>query len=56
MYPWFGATPGYSTTASIAASIPMPDFGALGIQAQRRSRSIFARLWPTRYDLGYRIG
>jgi hypothetical protein len=32
MYPWVGATPGYGTNASIAASIPMPDFSALGIQ------------------------
>lgn len=32
MYPWFGATPGYGTNAGIAASIPMPDFSALGIQ------------------------
>jgi hypothetical protein len=32
MYPWVGATPGYGTTASIAASIPMPNFSGLGIQ------------------------
>ena len=32
MYPWVGATPGYGTNASIAASIPMPNFGGLGIQ------------------------
>lgn len=34
MYPWVGATPGYSTNASISANIPMPDFSAL---PQRRN-------------------
>ena len=32
MYPWTGGTAGYGTNASIAASIPMPDFSALGAQ------------------------
>ncbi|MBT8183358.1 MAG: tyrosinase family protein, partial [Eudoraea sp.] len=30
MYPWVGNTPGYSTSASISGSIPMPDFTVLG--------------------------
>src|SRR5215510_1669462 len=32
MYPWVGTTAGYGTNASIAASMPMPNFSALGIQ------------------------
>jgi hypothetical protein len=32
MYPWVGATPGYSTNAAVASSIPMPDFSAVGIK------------------------
>lgn len=30
MYPWTGGAAGYGTSAPIAASIPMPDFGGLG--------------------------
>jgi hypothetical protein len=30
MYPWTGGTAGYGTNAAIAASIPMPDFSAVG--------------------------
>lgn len=30
MYPWTGGAAGYGTSASISASIPMPDFSALG--------------------------
>lgn len=32
MYPWVGATPGYSTTSTVAPTIPMPDFSSLGIK------------------------
>lgn len=32
MYPWTGGTAGYGTNAAIVASIPMPDFTALGAQ------------------------
>jgi hypothetical protein len=30
MYPWTGGAAGYGTNAAIAASIPMPDFSAVG--------------------------
>ena len=30
MYPWTGGTAGYGTNAAIAASIPMPNFAAVG--------------------------
>src|SRR5438552_160442 len=30
MYPWTGGAAGYGTNASIASSIPMPDFSAVG--------------------------
>lgn len=32
MYPWTGGTPGYSTTSTVAPTIPMPDYSGLGIK------------------------
>ena len=32
MYPWTGGAAGYGTNSAISASIPMPDFSALGAQ------------------------
>ena len=32
MYPWVGATAGYSTNVTFSPAIPMPDFSALGAQ------------------------
>ena len=32
MYPWIGATAGYSTAVTYSPPIPMPDYSALGVQ------------------------
>lgn len=48
MYPWVGAAAGYGTNAGIAASIPMPDFSALG--GQRNVDTLDHRALGYTYD------
>lgn len=48
MYPWVGGAPGYGTTAGIAASIPMPDFSAMG--AKRNVDTLDHRALGYTYD------